>query len=385
MGEGREVVAGQVVGVHPGAGRYRRGRRPDRHAAAGDPLPRRDVPDGHLVAQRDGLADHDGRAGGRPVRARFEVAHGDEHVVALGEQEQVVRRCVHPAPPSLTSTTALTTPLRRCREARQLVDDAGERRAVVDPAGGVDRAVFDGGDDLHPVGAGGVARRAQVQLAGVEAPGCRSAAPPWCARRGRACPRTRRGRTPPPSNPGCRVASKTTVGRSPRPRSRRTCGKCSSTTSASRPDAAAKATRSADDVGDQQPFDTGLRRQRHGQADRSGAEHQHAVVDSGLAPRHGVPADAEGLDEHELVERQPRPREQLGGGQHHALPQPAVGRHTQHLDAFAAVATAASARRAGAARQVRQHGAQLTRCDAGHPRVRPRAPRTASSWPRTRG
>ena len=231
---------------------------------------------------------------------------------------------------------------------------------MVQPAGGVDRAVFDGGDDLHPVGAGGVARRAQVQLAGVEARVVE-------AQRRLGVP-DEDERAPEPDEAERRLHRiRAAAGVEDDGRQVTAASVAQDLREVLVDHERVQAGRRGEghplgrDVGHQQPFDTGLRRQRHGQAHRSGAEHQHAVARFRLAPRHGVPTDAEGLDEHELVDGQPPPREQLGGGQHHALPQPARGRHTQYLDAFTAVATAASTRRAGAARQVRQDGAQLTR------------------------
>ena len=324
MGEcGEESLARLWVCPAPVADRR---RRPDRHAAAGDPLPAAMFRTATLWPS----ATASPTTTVEPVDARCVPGSRSRTAIARLPSASRSRSCgaAFTRRPLADVDDGLDDPVAALREARQLVDDSRERRRC--SASRWRRSSrLDGGDDLHPVGAGGVARRARSSS---------RAWKPGLSKRSAAlvCP-TRTSVPPNPTRPnaasiesGLPLASKTTVGRSPRPRSRRTCGKCSSTTSASRPDAAAKATVGRD-VGHQQPFDTGLRRQRHGQADRAGAEHQHAVAGFRPAPRHGVPADAEGLDEHELVDESAAAPGTAGRRAAPCVPQPARGRHTQYL------------------------------------------------------
>ena len=80
-----DVVAGEVVGVHPGAGGDGPGGRADRHAEADDLLLRVDVSGGDFVAQLDGLGDGQVVAVGTPESlARGGSATGEFLAAALG-------------------------------------------------------------------------------------------------------------------------------------------------------------------------------------------------------------------------------------------------------------------------------------------------------------
>jgi hypothetical protein len=95
------------------------------------------------------------------------------------------------------------------------------------------------------------------------------------------------------------------------------------------------------------------------EADRPGAEDQRGVARVGSAAGDGVPPDAQGLDQHELVEAQTGAADQLRRGHEHPLAQPARSGDPEHLDAFAAVGPAPTARAAPPAGQVGQDRAAV--------------------------
>src|SRR5215218_3171068 len=133
--ERADVVAGEVVGVHPGAGDDGPGGRADRHAEADDLLPRFDVPGGDLVAQLDGLGDGQVAAVGAYDVARPQWPGGDVDVVALGQAQQA-RRPTHRSTPWLVpgsmSTIAFTrSPVPAASSGRSSLTAASDNRRPI--------------------------------------------------------------------------------------------------------------------------------------------------------------------------------------------------------------------------------------------------------------
>ena len=82
---------------------------------------------------------------------------------------------------------------------------------------------------------------------------------------------------------------------------------------------------------------------RDRQPDRPRADDQHEFVLLHAGAFDGVRADAERLDERELIQRQLRGGMQLARGQHELLAHPAVGVDAEHLDVRAAIRLAPAA------------------------------------------
>ena len=106
-------------------------------------------------------------------------------------------------------------------------------------------------------------------------------------------------------------------------------------------------------VGDEDPGTGELGELDDGQADGACAHHQHVLARLGVRSRHRVGADAERLDQGELVERELARRMQLACGQDEPLAHPTVGMHAEAPERDAAVRLAAAAGDAGAAVELR--------------------------------
>lgn len=100
---------------------------------------------------------------------------------------------------------------------------------------------------------------------------------------------------------------------------------------------------------------------QHAEADGTGTDDEHVVSRSQGGTVHGMAADAEGLDQGELVKGEGSGGVQLVGGQKQAFAQAAVAMHAEHLEGFAAIGFALQAGVAGAAVQVGLHAASIPR------------------------
>ena len=98
-----------------------------------------------------------------------------------------------------------------------------------------------------------------------------------------------------------------------------------------------------------------------GEADRPGADDQGELAGLRLGALHGMPTDPERLDERQGIEIEPGTDVQQPSGNHEAFAHPAVDRHPEEVEALAAVGSSATAREAGSAGQVGEHGAVVAR------------------------
>src|SRR5206468_3522167 len=112
-------------------------------------------------------------------------------------------------------------------------------------------------------------------------------------------------------------------------------------------------------IRDDEPPAVGLDEGENREPDRPGTDHQNVLAALYLRSRDGVAADAECLDQRELLEREFGRGVKLVSGNHEELLHSAVAVHAEDLELDAAVALSPPAGDAAAAVEVRLDGAAV--------------------------